>query len=119
VLLAVALACVLAPATAGGHSARFADRVTITRNPDLHGRVMSRRAGCVKGRTVRIYRVQSGPDGLLDTTRAGGDGRWRYLSPSLTGDFYATIRRRTVTSARHRHVCLGDRSSPVRVQPQP
>lgn len=119
VALAVAIAGVLGlpAAAADGHYVRYPDRVTIARSPDLHGSVISRRAGCEKRRTIRIYRVDPGPDGLLATTRSSSTGRWQYLSPSLTGDFYARIAVRVVRSAGHRHVCGSASARPVRVQP--
>ncbi len=118
-VLGVAIAGVsaLAYGTAAAHSARFNDKVTINTDPDFHGRVVSRWAGCKRGRTVRIYRAETGPDGLFTSTRTGNDGRWQFLSPSLTGDFYARIGARVARSAGHRHVCRGARSRSVHVQP--
>lgn len=118
-VLAVGVVTVLtlSPGTAGAHSVRYASRVTIGTNPVFHGSVISRSAGCERSRAVRIYRVDPGTDGLLTTTRAGSDGRWRFLSPSLNGDFYATIGARVFRSAGHRHVCNRARSTSVRAQP--
>ncbi len=117
VVAAIVGVLALAPATAGAHSARYAGRVTISPDPDFHGRVVSRSAACKRRRTVRVYRVEPGRDGLFVSVRSGSDGRWQYLSPTLTGSFYALMPRRVIRSARHRHVCNGDRSGPVAVMP--
>jgi hypothetical protein len=118
-LLATAVAVVAAPGTAGAHDQRFDGKVTIRENPDFHGRVTSSKAACEKDRKVKIYREQSGPDGLLASTRTDDDGRWEYLAGQLTGDFYAKIRRTDVGPQGHDHVCKGDRSKSVSVQAPP
>ncbi len=94
-------------------------RSTIRENPDFHGRVTSSKAACEKDRKVKVYREQSGPDGLLASTRTDDDGRWEYLAGQLTGDFYAKIRRTDVGPQGHDHVCKGDRSNSVSVQAPP
>jgi hypothetical protein len=120
-LLALAVTLIgvlgLSAAVADGHYVRYRDRVTIGRAPDLHGSVISSRAGCEKRRLVRIYRVDPGPDGLLASTRTSSTGRWQYLSPSLNGDFYARIGVRVVRYRGHRHVCGSSTARPVRVGP--
>jgi len=68
---------------------------------------------------VRDYaRLRRKADAIARRSGLSPDGRWRYLSPSLTGDFYARIAVRVVRSAGHRHVCGSAASRPVRVQPQ-
>jgi hypothetical protein len=123
-LLAVAIAVAatggvfaLTAPTADAHRARYTGKVTIERNPDLHGRVSSNRAGCTKRRMVEILHrgLNGAPGGRLTTVRTGTTGRWQYLSPSLNGDFYAVIKPKTVRSARHRHICAGARSASVRL----
>lgn len=104
---------------AGAHGVAFDGKVTIKTDPSFHGRVVSEKAACEKQRKVRIYREQSGPDGLLAKTATGDDGRWEYLVTQLTGDFYAKIRRSDIGSAGHEHVCKGDRSNSVHVQAPP
>ena len=118
-LLTAAIAAGAVPTTAGAHDQRFAGKVTIRENPDFHGRVTSSKAVCVSDRKVKIYREQSGPDGLLASTRTDADGRWEYLAGQLTGDFYAKIRRTDVGPQGHDHVCRGDRSKSVSVQAPP
>lgn len=116
-----AIASVLAFASgiAGAHGVDFDGKVTIKTDPSFHGRVISEKAACEKQRKVRIYREQSGPDGLYTKTTTGDDGRWEHLVSQLTGDFYAKIRRSDIGSAGHEHVCQSDRSKSVHVQAPP
>jgi hypothetical protein len=50
-------------------------RVTLAQADPFHGKVVSRRAACERGRTVAVYRVEQGPDGLYGSTASDAQGK--------------------------------------------
>ena len=60
--------------------------------PAFHGKLTSSSKGCVANRSVRLFKVRSGPDKVLKTARSNSNGGWstviaRKRVPS--GTYYA------------------------------
>jgi hypothetical protein len=53
--------------------------VTLEQDYAFHGKVFSRRDACERNRTVAVYQVRPGADGLYDATRSNAEGRWEVL----------------------------------------
>lgn len=107
--IAVALVAALSFATwvsgtAAADRAEFASRVTLAEGAPFHGKVLSRKAACERNRTVEVYRVDPGPDGLYDRTTSNARGRWTIPAGMPNGRFYAVARQRT-TGAGPTFVC--------------
>ena len=51
-----------------------ASRVTLAQTVPFHGKVLSKKAACERNRTVEVYRVDPGPDGLYDRTTSDAQG---------------------------------------------
>ncbi len=73
-----------------------ASRLTLTRADPFHGRVVSRKAACERGRIVEVYRVDPGPDGLYDRTTSDAQGAWSIPAGIPNGKFYAVAKQRTI-----------------------
>ncbi len=71
-------------------------RVTLAQSDPFHGKVLSRKAACERGRTVEVYRVDPGPDGLYDRTTSDAQGAWSIPAGIPNGKFYAVAKQRTI-----------------------
>ena len=71
-------------------------RVTLEQDYAFHGKVFSRRDACERNRTVAVYQVRPGADGLYDATRSNAEGRWEVLAGAPNGEFYAVARVRSI-----------------------
>jgi hypothetical protein len=71
-------------------------RVTLEQDYAFHGKVFSKRAACERNRTVAVYLVKPGADGLYDTTKSNAEGEWEVLAGAPNGDFYAVARARSI-----------------------
>lgn len=89
ILVVLCAAALALPATA----AAAGTKVTVSlKLPAFHGKLSSSNAGCVANRTVRLFKVRSGPDKLLKSGRSNANGAWstviaRKSVPS--GTYYA------------------------------
>jgi hypothetical protein len=111
VLIAVTAigAVVAVPAASSGRAAAaFDSKVTLKADNPFHGRVFSGKAACRKGRTVQVFNVQPGTDGMFGATETDAEGKWSMPS-SPNGDFYAKVTRKVGSS----YSCRPDKS-PVR-----
>jgi hypothetical protein len=99
-ILAVLCAAVLAvPATAGAAGTSV---VISLKLPAFHGKLTSSSKGCVANRTVRLFKVRSGPDKVLKTAHSSSNGAWstviaRKRVPS--GTYYAKASARGTCKA--------------------
>jgi len=104
--IAVALvgAALSAAAWASGAAAaeriEVASRVTLAQADPFHGKVLSRKAACEKGRTVEVYRVDPGPDGLYDRTTSDAQGAWSIAAGMPNGKFYAVAKQRKIDAGK-------------------
>lgn len=80
-------------------------RVTLEQDYAFHGKVLSKRAACERNRTVAVYVVQPGADGLYDTTKSNAAGEWEILAGAPNGDFYAVARARSIDKGTTTIVC--------------
>jgi hypothetical protein len=71
-------------------------RVTLGQDYAFHGKVLSKRAACERNRTVAVYLVRPGADGLYDTTKSNAEGEWEILAGAPNGDFYAVAKARSI-----------------------
>jgi hypothetical protein len=80
-------------------------RVTLEQDYAFHGKVLSNRAACERNRTVAVYQVRPGADGLYDTTTSNAEGEWEILAGAPNGDFYAVARARSIDKGTTTLVC--------------
>jgi hypothetical protein len=80
-------------------------RVTLEQDYAFHGKVLSNRAACERNRTVAVYQVRPGADGLYDTTKSNAEGEWEILAGAPNGDFYAVARARSIDKGTTTLVC--------------
>jgi hypothetical protein len=80
-------------------------RVTLEQDYAFHGKVVSQRDACERNRTVAVYQVRPGADGLYDTTKSNAEGEWEVLAGAPNGDFYAVARARSIDKGTTILVC--------------
>jgi hypothetical protein len=80
-------------------------RVTLEEDYAFHGKVLSKRAACERNRTVAVYLVRPGADGLYDTTKSNAEGEWEILAGAPNGDFYAVAKVRSIDKGTTTLVC--------------
>jgi hypothetical protein len=94
-------------ADAATNRVEVASRVTLAQGAPFHGKVLSRKAACERNRTVEVYRVDPGPDGLYGGTRSNARGRWEIPAGMPNGKFYAVVKQRSINAAGKTLVCKG------------
>ena len=95
---------------AAAERVEVASRVTLAQADPFHGKVLSRKAACERGRTVEVYRVDPGPDGLYDRTLSDAQGAWSIPAGMPNGKFYAVAKQRSIDTPRKTIVCKRDTS---------
>ena len=107
VLLIVGLMLVTLASSAAFAAGRVevGSRVTLEQDYAFHGKVLSNRAACERNRTVAVYQVRPGADGLYDTTKSNAEGEWEILAGAPNGDFYAVARARSIDKGTTTLVC--------------
>ena len=80
-------------------------RVTLEQDYAFHGKVFSKRDACERNRTVAVYLVRPGADGLYDTTKSNAESEWEILAGAPNGDFYAVARARSIDKGTTTLVC--------------
>jgi hypothetical protein len=109
--VAVALAGAALTAAAWTSGAAAADRVeidsrvTLAQADPFHGKVVAKKAACERGRTVEVYRVDPGPDGLYDRTTTDARGKWSIPAGMPNGKFYAVAKQRSIDAPGKTLVC--------------
>jgi len=81
-------------------------RVTLAQSDPFHGKVVSKKAACERSRTVEVYKVLAGPDGLYDATKSNAQGEWSILGGMPNGDFYAVAKQRSIDTGSTTLVCV-------------
>ena len=90
---------------AAAERVEVASRVTLAQTIPFHGKVLSKKAACERGRTVEVYRVDPGPDGLYDRTTSDAQGRWAIPAGLPNGKFYAIAKQRSIDAPGKTLVC--------------
>ena len=109
--VAVALVGAALAAAAWASGAAAADRVevgsrvTLAQADPFHGKVVSKKAACERGRTVEVYRVDPGPDGLYESTTTDARGKWSIPAGMPNGKFYAVAKQRSIDAPGKTLVC--------------
>lgn len=109
--VAVALVGAALTAAAWTSAAAAADwvevdsRVTLAQADPFHGKLISKKGACERGRTVEVYRVDPGPDGLYDRTTSGAQGEWSIPAGMPNGKFYAVAKQRSIDAPGKTLVC--------------
>ena len=98
-------AAALASGAVAAERVEVASRVTLAQADPFHGKVLSRKAACERARTVEVYRVDPGPDGLYDRTTSNTQGAWSIPAGTPNGKFYAVARQRTIDAPGRTIVC--------------
>jgi hypothetical protein len=67
---------------------------------------------CSRKRLVTVWKSNPGVmDGPVGTAKTNKGGRWSLETTAQPGTYYATVKKRVIRrSAKHRHVCVFDRS---------
>ena len=110
IALALAGAALTAAAwtTSGAAAAdrvEVASRVTLAQADPFHGKVVSRKVACERGRTVAVYRVEQGPDGLYGSTASDAQVKWSIPALMPNGKFYAVAKQRSIDAPGKTFVC--------------
>jgi hypothetical protein len=109
--VAVALVGAALTAAAWTSAAAAADRVevdsrvTLAQADPFHGKVISKKGACERGRTVEVYRVDPGPDGLYNRTTSDARGEWAIPAGMPNGKFYAVAKQRSIDAPGKTLVC--------------
>ena len=82
-----------------------ATRATLAQADPFHGRIISKKAACERNRTVEVYRVEQGSDGLYGSTSSDAQGRWSVPAGMPNGKFYAVARQRSIDASGKTLVC--------------
>ena len=90
---------------AAAERVEVASRVTLAQAEPFHGKVLSRKAACERGRTVEVYRVDPGPDGLYYRTTSDAQGAWSIPAGMPNGKFYAVAKQRSLDAPGKTLVC--------------
>jgi hypothetical protein len=104
-LLALLVAALASSVALAAGRVEVGSRVTIEQDYAFHGKVLSQRDACERNRTVAVYLVRPGADGLYDTTRSNAAGEWEILAGAPNGDFYAVARARSIDKGTTTLVC--------------
>ena len=109
IAIALVVAALSAAAWTSGAGAaervEVASRVTLAQADPFNGEVISRKAACERGRTVEVYRVDPGPDGLYDRTTSDAQGAWSIPAGMPNGKFYAVAKQRSIDAPGKTIVC--------------
>lgn len=93
------------PGAAAADRVEVASRVTLAQADPFHGKVVSKKAACERGRMVEVYRVDPGPDGLFDSTTTDAQGKWSIPAGMPNGKFYAVAKQRSIDAPGKNLVC--------------
>ena len=104
-LLALLVATMASSVALAAGRVEVGSRVTLEQDYAFHGKVLSQRDACERNRTVAVYLVRPGADGLYDTTRSNAEGEWEILAGAPNGDFYAVARARSIDKGTTALVC--------------
>jgi hypothetical protein len=91
-LAVIALGALLALPASATSAGRNSTRIVVSlKFPAFHGTVVSPAAACIANRTVKLYRVRSGPDKLLGRDTSGNGGAWSIPIGKrlISGGYYA------------------------------
>lgn len=105
------------------HTERFESNVNIRYNAAkdrFQGHVRSEKPQCERRRNVVVYKKTPGAaNPEVGSDRTNENGYWRVPVSSANGEYYARVLRRVRATGSHKHVCLGDRSRAIEVEPGP
>ena len=104
-VVALVVAALASSAALAAGRIEAGSRVSLAQDDPFHGKVLSRRSACERDRTVAVYLVRDGADGLYGTTRSNASGEWSIPAGIPTGDFYAVVRQRTIDKGTTTLVC--------------
>jgi hypothetical protein len=104
-IIGLMLATLASTAAYAAGRVEVGSRVTLEQDYAFHGKVLSNRDACERNRTVAVYLVRPGADGLYDTTKSNAEGGWEILAGAPNGDFYAVARVRSIDKGTTTLVC--------------
>jgi hypothetical protein len=82
------------------------------------GNVSSTVRGCVRHRTVRVFKQRSGSaDVLVGADLTGREGHYRVPATGVHGNFYAKVQRKVIARASGDIICRGATSTTIHVAP--
>lgn len=105
VLVATLLAAAWTSSASAAQRVEIDSRVTLAQSAPFHGKALSRKAACERKHTVKVYRVDPGPDGLYDTTRSNAQGQWTIPAGTPNGKFYAVVKQRSLDTTGKTFIC--------------
>jgi hypothetical protein len=115
ILLIVGLMLVTLASSAAFAAGRVevGSRVTLAQTYAFQGEVLSRRDACESNRTVAVYQVRPGADGIYDSTKSNAEGEWEIQAGTPNGDFYAVVRARSIDKGTTTLVCKRAETAPA------
>jgi hypothetical protein len=104
-IVGVMLVTLASSAALAAGRVEVSSRVTLEQDYAFHGNVLSKREACERNRTVAVYQVRPGVDGLYDTTKSNAEGEWEILAGAPNGEFYAVAKARSIDKGTTTLVC--------------
>lgn len=117
------VAALVGAGAANAHNTRYRTATSygyVTAPDAALGVISSAKAGCVKGRIVKLYKVRSGRDRLMGRDRSGvpsgsGEGFWEVRANLRSGKrYYAKVTKKNIGPRGHKHICRPYQSSKLR-----
>lgn len=90
---------------AAANKVEVATRATLAQANPFHGKILSKKAACERNRTVEVYRVDPGSDGLYGSTTSDAQGTWSVPAGMPNGKFYAVVKQRSIDAPGKTLVC--------------
>jgi hypothetical protein len=127
----VGAALLLATLTAFAHTFTDATTLTIHRTPSgtlnvgqkvkIYGRLGSKHVACHANKAILLWRKNKGQTAFhhIATTRTTTAGRYHFIRhPRRTARYYTQFRKTKYVVHPHRHVCLGSKSTIIKIPVQ-
>lgn len=100
------------------HVKKVSSTLSIHYRHEFYGDVSSVKRKCVRGRNVRLYKLQrDGDRRLVGRDRTGRSGNWRIPKDNPKGRYTAEIGPKFYQGYAHTIKCQGDRSPIIKVRP--
>jgi hypothetical protein len=112
-VVALLVAALASSAALAASRIEVGSRVTLATSDPFHGKVLSKRDACERNRTVAVFVVREGADGLYGTTKSNSLGEWSIPAGTPHGDFYAVAKVRSIDKGTTTLVCKRATSSTV------
>ena len=112
VAAALALVAALAGTAVANQTVKVDSKLAVAKNgAPYSGHVKSSEHACEAQRTVKLFKMRSGPNQLIGEDTSNSSGAWKVLlDPIKPGRYQLKVLRREEGTAGTTFVCRGDRS---------